>query len=442
MNKFRSVYIRLSMILTLLLIGVFGFVQSAKAVEIIEGESITADEVIDDDVFITGNTVVVDGTVNGDLFASGNTVTVNGTVKGSLVTAAQTIIVNGQIEGSIYAAGYTMMAGEKTQVGRNFYFAGFSLEAKPEMTVGRDLLMAVYQGVLGGEVGRDLLAAAGALEINGKVGGDVKVDIGAPDEEFNFTPMFGPPGAPPMIKPGLRVGEGAEIGGKLIYTSPADQTSAIDSTPLGGVVYQTPQPHEEDLAKPAAPRPELLVGKWVLKRLSELATLLVLGALAVWLIPGLFNQVVDRVRSAPLPAAGWGLVAVIVGYAGAGLLALLIITLAILLGVITLGGLGGSVFGLGFSGLGVAFTTFTLLVSYGSKILVSYLAGKLILQKLAPQAAENKYLPLVVGVVLYVLVRAIPLLGWIVAVIVTLVGVGAIWMTFQDYRRSVQPVAA
>jgi len=38
MNKFRSVYIRLSMILTLLLIGVFGFVQSAKAVEIIEAE--------------------------------------------------------------------------------------------------------------------------------------------------------------------------------------------------------------------------------------------------------------------------------------------------------------------------------------------------------------------------------------------------------------------
>jgi len=78
---------------------------------------------------------------------------------------------------------------------------------------------------------------------------------------------------------------------------------------------------------------------------------------------------------------------------------------------------------------------FVLLISYGSKLVVAFWGGKWILSKLAPQAAESKIWPLVLGVVLYVLLRAIPVLGWVIGVIVTLLGLGAMWLVFREWQK-------
>ncbi|MDD5469088.1 MAG: hypothetical protein PHS96_14955 [Anaerolineales bacterium] len=110
--------------------------------------------------------------------------------------------------------------------------------------------------------------------------------------------------------------------------------------------------------------------------------------------------------------------------------------------MITLGGLAGTVAGVGFSGLSLVVTVFTLLVSYGSKLVFAYLVGKLTLEKVAPRYAEQKAWPLVLGVVLYLLVRSIPLLGWLVGVLATLLGLGAMWLWFQDRRPAVAPAEA
>jgi len=241
-----------------------------------------------------------------------------------------------------------------------------------------------------------------------------------------------------MINPGIRVGEGAKIGGVLRYTSRAQQGNSIASAPAGGVVYQTPQPGKTP-QEPPRTSPVVSLGRWILARLRDFVTLLVLGGLAIWLIPALLGRWAERVRATPLPAAGWGLVALILGYAGAALAALVIISLGIFLGIITLGGLARSVFGIGFSSLGLVFTIFTLFVSYGSKLIVSYLAGKLILARLAPQSAEHRFWPLLVGVVVYVLLRSIPFLGWLIGLLVTLLGLGAIWLVFSDEHRQALP---
>lgn len=441
MHTQQTVWFRVGLALALVLIGAFGLVRTAQAVEFVDDSTIPSGEVIDDDVFIAGSNVVIDGAVTGDLFATGATVTVNGEVGGSLVAAGQTIVVNGVVSGSIYAGSSSLELGPEAQVGRNLYYGGFSVETKPGSVINRDLLFGGYQAIVGGEVISDVNVGGTALEISGTVGGNVNADVGDPGPGFDSFPgFFSPPGAPAIIRPGIRVSDEAQIGGEVRYSSSVRQDEAIDAAPEGGVIYQTPVPSEREQARP--PSIELQFGRWILERLRQFFTLMVFGALALWLIPILLERWTTQARNYPLPAAGWGLVTLLLGYAGIAFIGMVILGIGVLLSVITLGGLSDTIFGIGFSSLGLALTILNFLVGYGSKLVVAYLAGKMILQSLAPQSADRKIWPLLLGVSLYVLFRAIPIVGWFIGVIVTLIGLGAIWLVFQQERRTPAPVVA
>jgi cytochrome b561 len=159
----------------------------------------------------------------------------------------------------------------------------------------------------------------------------------------------------------------------------------------------------------------------------------------------------------------------LVGLVGAAIVAVLIVLLAIMLGIITLGGLAFAVLGIGFSLLGLAFTIFWLSVSYLSKVVVAYLVGRWIVDSLsrreerplepvappgevgaepAPRRDIEGRSPaqdgwaLVVGVVIYVVLRAIPILGWLIGAVVTLFGLGAILMALRDWWRERRGVSA
>jgi hypothetical protein len=127
-------------------------------------------------------------------------------------------------------------------------------------------------------------------------------------------------------------------------------------------------------------------------------------------------------------------VVIILGFVGAAVLVGLVLVVGILLGVVTLGGLAGVTFGIGFSGLSLTFGLFLLSIVYGSKLVVAHMVGELVLQRLLPQYAERAILALTLGVALYVLVRSVPMLGWLIGAIVTLLGLGAMWLLFRQWR--------
>lgn len=428
MSKIQSGLVRWLLGLALVLMGLFGVVGSTQAAEFIE-ETIAEGEVIDDDVFVTGEAVIVNGTVNGDLFAFGQTVTINGEVNGSLFIGAQTVTVNGPVTGSIYGGAAALTLGADGTVGRNLLFGGFSLQTEAGSTIGRDLMMGGYQGLLAGSVGRDLNAAVGALELAGNVGGDVDAMVGTPGEaQPTFVMMPGE--LPPSVEPGLRVAESAEIGGQLKYSSSQDQASAIQAEPVGGVLF------EESVVETSEATESVGIGTsivgWIFTRLQDFLSLLVLGGLVIWSVPHLFSKAVDKAEEQPLPSAGWGVATLFLGYIGAFVIAALIIVLAIILGFITLGGLAGTVMGVGFGSLGVVFISFQLLVSYGSKLIVAFLCGQLLLKQFAPKYAEHKGWTLILGVALYVLLRGIPFIGWIIGLAATLIGLGALWLIWRE----------
>jgi cytoskeletal protein CcmA (bactofilin family) len=416
----------------------FGAIGSVKAVEFVEDGKLPAGETIDDDLFIAGEIVTVDGTVNGDLFAVGETVTINGTVNGSLMASGQTVVVNGEVAGSVYSGASALTLGGTAKVGRNLYFGGYSLKIDEGASITRDLAFGGYQAMLDGEIGRDVYAGSGALEIGGSIGGDVNAEVAGTEAGFMPFQFFVPPGVPKSVPPGLRISDRAEIDGKIAYTSTSDQSDNIEADPDGGIVFSTPQPDEFNVdtsSEIGQASYGMRVANWFLQRTRETITLLAFGALILWLLPDLFNAVVNKAVSAPLPSAGWGLLTFLLGCVIALIAAGLILALAIFFGALTLGGLGWTIAGVGFSSLGLALTIFILLISYGSKLVISFWGGKWLLEKFVPQAAETKIWPLVLGVLIYVLLRAIPVLGWIIGVIVTLIGLGAMWLVFKEWRK-------
>jgi hypothetical protein len=109
---------------------------------------------------------------------------------------------------------------------------------------------------------------------------------------------------------------------------------------------------------------------------------------------------------------------------------LLVVLLAIIGGVFTLGQLFNDILGLGSAALVLISTAFLSVFSLVTKTVVGYLGGRLILKQLAPKMTPGywtDFAGLAVGVFVYELVRSIPLLGWFFGIIVILVGLGAIY---------------
>lgn len=453
-GEMMKTWLRLTCVLFLAAFLVVVSTQPVSAAYIDDDGKIEAGEVIDDDVLIDGSNVIVDGTVNGILFAFGDTVTINGKVNGDIFTGgttvritdtaevngnvfagAQTIQVDGRVTGSVFGGSASMTL--EGSVGRNLYYGGFSFESQSGSVVTLDQYTGGYQALLAGEVGRDLKVGAGAVELSGKIGRNAEIyldntstdDVG---QMPNFVPYL-----PAPVQPGLRVAESAQVGGKLTYTSAVPQSDAIQGLTPDQVVYQTPVPAPEGPQIPAAqPRLEVRVPflGWFFKLMRELVALLVFGGLALWLMPNLTNKVVEQARFNVLPAAGYGLLTILLGYFAAFVIASLLLGLGLLLALVTLGSVSGPVFGLGFSALGLALAVFAFLIGTGSKVVVSLLVGGLLVDKIAPQTPNRKVWVLLAGVFLYALIRSIPFIGWLVALVATLIGMGAMYLAYRASR--------
>jgi hypothetical protein len=122
------------------------------------------------------------------------------------------------------------------------------------------------------------------------------------------------------------------------------------------------------------------------------------------------------------------------GYLGILVAGAVILAIGIFLSLVTLGGLARTIFGVGFSGLGLVTALFSLLVGYGSKLIVAYLIGELILAAAARNLNGRRYWAVVLGVVIYSLVRSVPFLGWVIGVLATLFGLGAAWLAWRAWR--------
>jgi hypothetical protein len=225
------------------------------------------------------------------------------------------------------------------------------------------------------------------------------------------------------VAPGLTVRESAAIAGDLNYRSPEEVT--IPATAVAGSIdwQKATTVRVERVATP-----EETATTWLLDHLRQLTALIVIGLLMVWLLPRWTRRVANEVEAHPLPSLGWGFVAFVLVIAAFFVIPIVMIALAIVLGIFTLGNLVSVVVVLGLLALFALAVAFALTIAYISKITVGYLAGRLLLARVRPEWAESRVWPLLLGLVLVVVLTAIPILGGVINFLIVLLGLGALWL--------------
>lgn len=411
----RNILLSVLFIGFLLLATLFWPGPPVSAADIRTGEHVivAADEIIDDDLIISGNIVEINGTITGDLIATGSQIVVRGAVGGSAALAAQTIDVSGQIDGSLYAGGYAMRLLDGAVVGRNAFFGGFSLLTHPQSRVERTVNVAASQMIHNGAIGGDLNVGVNGLEMNGAVGGDVTGQT-SPSGASVVIP-FSPPGVPatPAMTPGLRVGPEAQVGGQLLA---------------------------QEVAPPAAPTTGFLgLPIWLLNRIGETIGLLLAALIIIAVAPRFIPTVSDALWRKPLPSLGWGALIYLVLFPVAligGLI--LVVLLAITVNLITFGRYTAAVLGLSASFWVFALFLFLFFAYMVAWLVVGHLVGRGLLSRLggATPGRGMQFLYVVVGVILFQLLRAVPYLGFILAFIVGTLALGALFVAWLERRQA------
>lgn len=401
---------------------------SARAARFTGGDRVIIgpDEVVRDDLYISAREIIIEGRVEGDLFAMAQSLTVRGEITGDLTAMAQVVEINGRVGDDVRVAGQAIQI-EGATIGDDILTAGFSIVVGEGVPVGGDVIAGGYQVLLAGDVAGNVYVGTNGLEIRGRVGGDVRASVGEGDgpSPLLFMPMSGV--TVPPVAPGLTVAEGATVEGDLVYESL--QSARILGTVRGDVTQRLPAREEQ------SPEEQQQIGSlpWALAQARRLLSLLVVGALLFLVLPGRVRRLGTHVHDRPLPALGWGIVALL-GLIATVLIVLLVAVFAtLILSLLTLSTLATWVLVLGFLVdllliVGYfAYTTFVVPVAVGYGALARLDRG-----------GKGWIPPFVLGLVLYVGVTSLPYVGSIMRLIAILVGLGGLVLMWR-HRATATP---
>ena len=329
-------------------------------------------------------TIPATETVQGDLVASGGTVRIDGRVDGDLVASGGQVIVAGTVTGDVLAAaGTTTISG---QVDGDARVA--SGQARIQGRIGEDLLLGVGQATVASEaqIGGDLIFAAGRMQLDGTVAGNALGSTG------NYT-------------------QGGSVGGS--------ERVNID------------QPQEEQ---------EPSLADRAVDALRRFVSILVVGALLLWLLPRLLRGAADVARGRPLVSFGVGLLGVIGTIVALVLVVLVTVLVAVVLGLLGLGSLTGlTVFG-GLLVTAIVVFLLVLALAFAAQAAVGLALGRLLVPG-AGRSFLSGLGALALGVLLVVLVAAIPLVGGVLEALLVLFGLGGLLlMAMPARRRLAEPV--
>jgi hypothetical protein len=402
MNKKTFIYIAAITIL----LSFFVLVIPARAQGIVISDSVPKNQVVDQNLILSGDTVTIDGTVNGDVLAVGRNVELNGSVNGTLVILATDALINGFVASSLYNGAITVVVSPEARIGRDFYNLSGDVKTNTGSSIGRDMIAVTLGALLQGEVKRNTHGFIGIGPLITALWDKIQ-ELRLPELEF---PNLESPENMPKVAFASLIG------------------SSIDW------IVEGYTPNEDSMHQSTGIQGEVIVD-WLLERLRALVIFLVFGGLFLWLFPRFLEESVEVVWQKPLQSTAWGLV-ILVFLFSAFLLSLgLLIPLMLFFSTLTLDALAVFTGLVGYSGLILGMVLFLIYGLYITKVVAAYLVGKKLMTRFTPRAARFRLLVLFVGGLLYVLIRAIPYLGAVVGLWLSLMGVGAAFLIWQDRRK-------
>jgi cytoskeletal protein CcmA (bactofilin family) len=344
-----------------------------------------------EDKLRTGDTVTVDAgeVVAHDLYVFGGDVIVDGTVEGDLVVASGMVTINGWVQGDLVA-------------GTGELFVHGKVDGDARVGAGRITVT--------GSVGEDLLAGAGQIDVAG--GGFVGEDLifGAGDVSVSGSIA------------------GSVYGSATTYSSRAGSVVGSENVTLD-TGFEPPEP--------ALSEPARIAGD----ALRQLLTVVLFGAVALWLVPGALHASESALRRRPLASVGMG-IGILVGYIIQFIaVILLMILVAVALGSITLDGLAGIAIWAGIVDLMIS----TLALVVAASFVVDAVVGLALAQLVARGWAQSRWQELfllVVGALIVVALTSLPEIGGIVKLCVIVLGLGAMTVAAAEAWQRRHPPAA
>lgn len=376
---------------------------SAKAFAVKTGAAVNigANEVIDGNLYAAGSSLLIDGQVKGDVVCAGQSVIINGRVDGDVLCAAQSINVLGEVVGSVRVAGSDVSLNNK--IGRNLMAFGASVSVGSNSDISFDALLAAGVANVNGKVGGSLHGSAGMVTLNGEVGKDVALNLDSGEHQKLAEPMAN-----------LVVTDKAKIGGNLEYASVAVAT--IDqSAKIGGQInHQMPKMSGEKFKNQMFGG---LAMVWLWYKIIALFGALLIGLLLVLFFKKQLLAFFDNMVVGPKMAIGWGALIV------------LLMPLVLIFLVMTMIGIPLATL------LGLLWIVAIML----GKLLVSVFAGFVIMgryrQKKIKEAAKTStglaVLSMVIGVTVSCALFVIPIFGWLLGLLATIWGVGALCLAVK-----------
>jgi hypothetical protein len=399
----------------------FMFPASALARGNSVADTIGQGEIVNQSLVLYGREVAMDGVVNGDLVAIGNNVTINGEVNGSLIVIGQNVNLNGPIAGSAYIGSLKTIMGSEAITERDVYFIGASLVTQEGSSINRDLHAVSLEADLSGTVGGTVDALIGPVNLI-QVLYNYMLDQGWLSQPLKFNFPWFQRGFEKQALPVMAFGLPSIQNMIFISTAPANETAL--NTRLG--LQSSQQAATIDVQR---------LKDWAVPTLRNMAGLLLLGLLVLWLLPAQLSYAGEQARKNPWRSLLTGLLVFVIGWFVALLALLLIVALAIFFYWVSLPNLGFLFGTIGLSSLGIAISIFWLSIVFFSKIIIANLCGTLFFKRFLPKFAHRRIWPFLTGVIVYALLASIPYLGWLVAVIATFMGLGAIWKLSSTQKQ-------
>lgn len=383
---------------------------------------ITADEVINDDLYVGANRLVINGVVKGDVLAGATAIEVNGKIEGDLMAGAQSVVINGEVTDDVRVGATAVTIGEKGKIGDDLLIGGYSLEARPGSVIGGNIGGGTGQTVLNGRVGGDVNIGAGGLLLNGPIAGNVTAEVGAPGQTPPFNPFMFMRNAPAVtpIAAGLSFGSNAVISGTLTYRTSVSTTIPANAV-MGGVNFvQVAQ------STPAAPLTPASLQQRGIRAAQYWIVLLLLGLLFVAIARRLTRNAADVLGTTAGQSFVWGIAALILCPLVLLLLVGVLIALSFGLNLVGLGEAAGTIFGVGILTAVILALLFVLALWLFTKITVSYQLGRWL-----TGSVESVFWPLFLGALIVAVLVWLPYAGWVLSLLITLYGLGALWLAWR-----------
>lgn len=433
-------------VLVLLLI-LLGGVSSVSANETRQGDQcvIAAEEVIEDDLFILCRTLTVDGRITGNLLGAATRAVINGQVDGDVYLLAGQLDMTGQVgDDLIFGGAVLRLLPEATFNGRDpsLMYLSLSTAQEPEGQFPGSIIGAGYQTRLDGTTSGNVNYWGSALQIDGTVRGDVEATVGDSNSlglsqvqairipfEWNVD----------LLPPGLSIGTSGQVEGNLRYTGLGQGEIAGQVTGRTEYVQTVLQP---DLTAIITPEQQPGLGTFLTQSLREFITLLVIGVIALFVVPRSYLSPARTLRQRPVRSFGAGLLSAVASLPALLLAILIALLIAFILAFVRLETLL-MLWGIGASTVVVvAVIVLYFLIFFVSRALACLWIGRWLV-RVTIGDDNSRRVALIgqgVGCTLLALLSPVPWVGLAINVLAILFGLGAMMLALRMWLEQLRGI--